>query len=305
MPFSMVKDFAKGFSGLSTSMESFMQELRKSPLQLYEGIYQSKIMLSSALGGDRAANQTINNALKLAREYPIRTEEILSSLTRLAVYPQVKPYLQNEQFQRKLMETVAGLGMIVPEQGVGGAMFSLVEALSGSWRSLQMRFNVSPEVVQQLSGMTKAEMSSSPERLIEGLHKFVSKSIGLGVMEKQKYTFTKQVENFGDALQMLTKDVFETTGLYRTITAGATMFQTGFSSLAGSTQFLNYIGNIFKPYEEMTNRAFAKFVGVPTGMYQQLPISDLAKIIEENFKGLSMEEIGQRFRYLIKDMANV
>ena len=305
MPFEDLKSFGKGFAGVGASLEGFMQELKKSPLQMYEGLYQSKIMLSSSLGGDVAANQTINNALKLAREYPIRTEEILSSLTRLAVYPQVKPYLKSENFQRKLMETVSGLGMIVPEQGVGGAMFSLVEALSGSWRSMQMRFNVSPEVVQQLSGMTKAEMSSSPEKLVEGLHRFVSKSIGLDVMEKQKYTFTKQVENFGDALQMLTKDVFESTGLYKTITAGATMFQTGFSSLAGSNEFMGYVGNMFKPYQQQTNQAFAKFAGVPVGMYETNSISQIAQVVERNFKNLSMDEIGQRFRGLINDMGDV
>jgi hypothetical protein len=30
------------------------------------------------------------------------------------------------------MESVSGLAMIVPEQGMEGAMFSLVEAMSGS-----------------------------------------------------------------------------------------------------------------------------------------------------------------------------
>ena len=42
MPFEDIKSFSKGFSGIGTSLEGFMQELKKSPLQMYEGLYQSK-----------------------------------------------------------------------------------------------------------------------------------------------------------------------------------------------------------------------------------------------------------------------
>ena len=98
---------------------------------------------------------------------------------------------------------------------------------------MQMRFNVSPEVIQSLSGMTKTEMSSDPTKLIEGLHRFIGKAVGLDVLEKQKYTFSKQIDNFGDSLQMVTKNVMERTGLYKTMTGAATAFQSGFSSLGG------------------------------------------------------------------------
>jgi len=126
------KQFATGITGIADAVGGFTSQLHQSPFQMYEGLYQSKILLSSALGGERQSNQAITTALKMAREYPVKTEQVLSSLSRLAVYPQVKPHLQDENFQKKLMESVSGLSLIVPEQGMEGAMFSLVEAMSGS-----------------------------------------------------------------------------------------------------------------------------------------------------------------------------
>lgn len=130
--YELAKTFTTGFTGLSFAMKGISNELQQSPLEKYEGLYQSKILLSSALGGERHANTAVDTAIKMAREYPIKTQEVLSSLSRLSVYPQAKPYLKNEDFQKKLMESVSGLSLIVPEQGMQGAMFSLVEAMSGS-----------------------------------------------------------------------------------------------------------------------------------------------------------------------------
>ena len=302
--FAPIKSFSKGFTGLNSAVEGFKSQLT-SPIDMYEGIYQSQAMLGSALGGAKAADQAMTSALKMARDYPVKTEDALGALTKLAVYPEVKPHLKSEKFQTQLMETVSGLSLIAPEQGMKGAMFSLVEAMSGSWRSMQMRFNVSPEVIQSLSGMTKAEMSSDPTKLVEGLHRFVGKAVGLDVLEKQKYTFSKQIDNFGDSVQMVTKNVMESTGLYKTITGAATAFQTGFSSLGNNKEFLNYATSIFKPYQTRTDKAVSSFMGVGVGAYKSMPMSQVMEAMEKNFEGLSMDEIGQRFENLIDDMGGI
>lgn len=130
--FDKIKSFSGGITGVKDAVEGFGQHLQQSPFKMYEGMYQSKIMLSSSLGGEKQSNEAVKTALKLAKEYPVRSDQVLSSLTRLSVYPEVKPNLKDEGFQRKLMETVSGLSLIVPEQGMEGAMFSLVEAMSGS-----------------------------------------------------------------------------------------------------------------------------------------------------------------------------
>lgn len=303
--FKSVEKFAMGFTGIGSAIEGFSRQMSQTPMQMYEGMYQSQIMLASALGGEKASNKAVESALQMAREYPVRTEEVLSSLSRLAVYPEVKPYIGQEKFQRQLMETVSGLSLIVPEQGMEGAMFSLVEAMSGSWRSLQMRFNVSPEIIEQLSGMTKEEMSSDPQKLIQGLHSFIGQAVGLDVLEKQKYTFSKQVDNFGDSLQLLTRNVFETTGLYGSVVGGATLFQTGFASLAGNQEFLNMIGGIFSPFQERLDKAVADFAGVSVDVYKQAPMSQIVSIMEDNFKNLSMEDIGERFRGLVDNVSGI
>ena len=162
-----------------------------------------------------------------------------------------------------------------------------------------MRFNVSPEVVQSLSGMSKGEMSSDPTKLIGGLHKFISGSVGLDVLEKQKYTFSKQIDNFGDSLQILTKNIFETTGLYRSITGGATAFQSGFSALAGNKDFLNFVGEITMPFQNSFDQAMADFAGISLGTYKSAPMGDVTQMIEDNFSRLSPEEIGNRFNVMI------
>ena len=126
-----IKSFSKGFTGMGSAIEGFKSQLT-DPFQLYEGIYQSQAMLGSALGGEKAADNAVKSALKMAREYPVKTEDALSALAKMAVYPEVKPNLSSEKFQKQLMETVSGMSLIAPEQGMGGAMFSIVEAMSGS-----------------------------------------------------------------------------------------------------------------------------------------------------------------------------
>jgi hypothetical protein len=126
-----VKSFSKGFTGINSAIEGFKSQL-SDPFTLYEGLYQSQAMLGSALGGEKAADQAVNSALKMARDYPVKTQDALSALAKMAVYPEVKPNLTSEKFQNQLMETVSGLSLIAPEQGMQGAMFSIVEAMSGS-----------------------------------------------------------------------------------------------------------------------------------------------------------------------------
>jgi hypothetical protein len=126
-----IKEFAKGFTGIGSAVEGFKSQLT-SPLEMYEGLYESQAMLGSALGGDKKADTALKSALRMARDYPVKTEEALGALTKMSVYPQVKPHLTSEKFQNQLMETVSGLSLIAPEQGMQGAMFSMVEAMSGS-----------------------------------------------------------------------------------------------------------------------------------------------------------------------------
>jgi hypothetical protein len=153
--------------------------------------------------------------------------------------------------------------------------------------------------------MTKAEMSSDPTKLVEGLHRFIGKAVGLDVLEKQKFTFSKQVDNFGDSLQMVTKEVMERTGLYKTVTGTATAFQTGFSTLSSNKEFLNYTSSMFKPFQTGLDKAVSKFMGIGVGTYKAMPMTQAMEAMEKNFEGLSMDDIGNRFETLIDDMGGI
>lgn len=121
-----------GYMPIGTAVQEFMQILQTPPLTRYENIYQSKLLLASSLGGLPQANDVMNKALEKAREYPLQFGEILQAFRSLSVYPSVKPVLGDTSFQEKLLTAVSGLALINPQQGVGGALFSIVEALSGS-----------------------------------------------------------------------------------------------------------------------------------------------------------------------------
>ncbi len=148
-------------------------------------------------------------------------------------------------------------------------------------------------------------MTANPIKLVEGLHKFISKSVGLDVLDKQKYTFSKQVDNFGDSLAMTVKNVFESTGLYKTITGATVGFNTGFSAISGNKDFLNYVGSMFTPYQSRLDKAISEFSGINIGTYKTMPMSQLVEAMERNFENLSMDEIGQRFEGLITNMGDI
>jgi hypothetical protein len=170
---------------------------------------------------------------------------------------------------------------------------------------MQMRFNVSPEIIEALSGVSKEEMASDPNKLVGGIHAFIGKAVGLDVLEKQKFTFSKQVDNFGDSLQMLTKEVFENTNLYKSVTGAATVFQTGFSALADNKEFIGYVGSILNPYQNRLDSTMARFAGLGTGVYKSMPMSQVVAAMEKNFEGLTMDEIGDKFSTLINDMGGI
>ena len=129
---TVIRDQIYGFMPIGTAVEQLMGVLQTPPLQRYEEIYQSQLLLASSLGGMPRAMQVMNTALEKAREFPLQFGDILQAFRALSVYPTVKPVLGESEFQEKLLTVVSGLALINPQQGLSGALFSLVEALSGS-----------------------------------------------------------------------------------------------------------------------------------------------------------------------------
>lgn len=125
-------DFVKGFAPIEGIGQKILKQLSVSPLDRYSGINITEKLLSSTLGGSEAGAAAVSGALEAARKYPMKFDEILQAFRSLSVYPTVKPMMGDKKFQEDLLTAVSGLSLINPAQGVGGALFSTVEALSGS-----------------------------------------------------------------------------------------------------------------------------------------------------------------------------
>ncbi|NHW45974.1 hypothetical protein HAV21_03555 [Paenarthrobacter sp. MSM-2-10-13] len=98
------------------------------------------------------------------------------------------------------------LAALNPEQGLGGAMFSLREALSGDWMSIMDRFNIPRTRINQL----KAEGVPAMEIISRTLQEM---GIDYSLVAKQGQTVSARWEQITDKLRMMagqaTKPIFD------------------------------------------------------------------------------------------------
>ena len=167
-----------------------------------------------------------------------------------------------------------------------------------------MRFNVSPDLVAQLAQMSKQEMSADPVALIEGLYKFVQKTVGTDVLDKAKYTFSKQIENFEDVLTLATKNIFEQGRIYAPLTQAALAFQTSFAAMSQNPVILSAIQGLLVPVVNKLENAVSKFTGLSPGMLRTMSMPDIENYIESVFSNMTPEEYQQRLKAFVNDLIN-
>ena len=71
----------------------------------------------------------------------------------------------------------------------------------------------------------------------------------LQACKDSKYSFTKQVGLFGDILHTATKNIFDSIGLYTSVTGAATGVRVGVSALGDNREFINYASSLFSPFQ--------------------------------------------------------
>jgi hypothetical protein len=106
------------------------------------------------------------------------------------------------EFQRKAFDVIQLLSLLAPEQGIGGALFALREALGGQWRSMQMRFNISPEVLAQYAEVPVSKLKGATgEELIDYLFRALTNMFGgERVLLQKGAQLDIQLENIRDTL---------------------------------------------------------------------------------------------------------
>lgn len=296
-------DAFKGFLPFEEVSSKIIDIFKTSPLTRYENIMITRQMLKSSLGGEVSADEAVNVAMRMAKEFPMKFDEILQSFRSLSVYPTVKPLLTDKKFQDDLLKAVSGLSVINPMQGVGGALFSIVEALSGSQRSMQFRFNISSDLIEAMSGIRKEEMVSDPVKLVAGLRTFIEKAVGLEALEASKYTLTKQIDNIDDAFNILVNSVMESSKVYPAMTKGVLALQSAIGGIGENKPLMIMVEKFFSPIVDTMYNAIGEFAGIPGVLAKGLPFKTLAEYIEKDFARLSPEDMRKRFAKFIQGFA--
>jgi hypothetical protein len=117
------------------------------------------------------------------------------------------------KLMKEAMDIVQALATMRPEQGVQGATFALREALSGNWRSLQMRFDVPVESIARSAGMTMERMKSKPEAGFQALGAFTKEFVGVETMAMMAKNLGTQVDNLREKYS-LWKEAIGKAGFY-------------------------------------------------------------------------------------------
>ena len=195
--------FASWSKGILTTTESF----RMLEISLY-----------GALKSWESVKTVSEFAKKYSAEYPAMYKDVMQTIQSMAYMPSMKPMIMagDVKLMKEAMDIVQGLATMRPEQGVQGATFALREALSGNWRSLQMRFDIPVESIARSAGMTMEQMKSKPEAGFQALGAFTKEFVGADTMAMMAKNLGTQVDNLREKYN-LWKESIGKAGFYDTV----------------------------------------------------------------------------------------
>lgn len=216
-------------------------------------------MLETSLYGATKSWETVGMVSKFAKEYaaeyPAMYKDVMQVMQSMAYMPQMKPMIERGDVEemKSMMDVVQGLMTMRPEQGTQGAMFALREALSGNWRSLQMRFDVPIASIAQSAGMTMEQMKANPEAAVKALKAFTNEFVGAETMAMMAKNLSIQVGNLKDKYQMW-MDTLGKTGVYDKVVGYIIKLNEVFDSMMKSERFKKITEEINSVLEDITER---------------------------------------------------
>jgi hypothetical protein len=197
-----VEPILTGMANL-TGAAQLKQTIMSIPQQVPEtmGMMQSQMdTLQSVLGSRAAAGSTIQSALDISRTQPVQFPQAMEILTSMAVQPATRGAVSNPKFQEDVFNAVQLLAQVRPEQGMEGALFAIRELMSGNARSMQMRFNMSPEVISSYADMSYGQFKSLPgQQMVGAMSKGLMAMFGGDeVLLRQGSQYQTQLRNVSD-----------------------------------------------------------------------------------------------------------
>lgn len=238
--------FASWSKGILTTTESF----RMLEISLY-----------GALKSWEPVKTVSEFAKKYSAEYPAMYKDVMQTIQSMAYMPSMKPMIMagDVKLMKEAMDIVQGLATMRPEQGVQGATFALREALSGNWRSLQMRFDIPVESIARSAGMTMEQMKSKPEAGFQALGAFTKEFVGVDTMAMMAKNLGTQVDNLREKYT-LWKESIGKAGFYDTVINYLLKLNETFENLLKSET----LGRITKQISSFMESIADKIAGVFT-----------------------------------------
>ena len=154
------------------------------------------------------AQEMMTKAMNVAQETNVSTREVLDvtrSLGVLKINPFADMLTKKGQIQSSL-QSLADLAALVPQQGMEGALFAIRNALSGQWRSLQMRFDIPLNMIEEIRSKITATMTT--QQRFDTIMQGITDKFG-GMMQSVSHTTKFYVDNIKDVVTNLAYDVFQ------------------------------------------------------------------------------------------------
>ena len=98
------------------------------------------------------SEEIMSRALEIAQRTNISTREVLDVTRSLGVI-KINPFedmITKRGETQSALKSLADLAALIPQQGMQGALFAIRNALSGQWRSLQMRFDIPLNIIDEI-----------------------------------------------------------------------------------------------------------------------------------------------------------
>lgn len=263
-----------------------------SVLKTTESFRMLEISLYGALKSWESVKTVSEFAKKYSSEFPAMYKDVMQTIQSMAYMPAMKPMIMagDVKLMKEAMDIVQGLATMRPEQGVQGATFALREALSGNWRSLQMRFDIPVESIARSAGMTMEQMKSKPEAGFQALGAFTKEYVGVDTMSMMAKNLGTQVDNLREKYN-LWKESIGKAGFYDKVINYLLKMNDVFENLLKSET----LGRITKQISSFMESIADKIAGIFTKGINWEGITNLQGALE------AFRKVGQNAMEALKE----
>ncbi|MEM4406010.1 MAG: hypothetical protein QXS68_03100 [Candidatus Methanomethylicaceae archaeon] len=167
-------------------------------IEFFDTIKLSVVFLRGFTGSFEEASATFSRLVQYARESKAPLSDILDSARQLApVLAAAGESVEALPYYLDVARKLAVLNM-GPTGGIGGAIFSISEMLSGDVRSIQRRFRINTDILKRIAeeqGLT----------YIQALDKFLTENLGItdDVVRQSMETISTSMKSLSDSLGYL------------------------------------------------------------------------------------------------------